>query len=101
MLGPRVTLSFVVSGGGCAVTGLGYTPRTPAVPARVNPPRNLRRLNCLACSVFMGTSLSDSGQCDSENAGQWTFLPSHAQAQHLTLYRLQIWSLHLVTGHYI
>src|SRR2546428_754982 len=37
----------------------------------------------------------DAGQCDTENAGQWTLLPSHEQAQHLTLYRLQIWSLHL------
>src|SRR6266508_4622468 len=26
-----------------------------------------------------------AGQCDTANAGQWTLLPSHEQAQHLTL----------------
>ena len=35
----------LISGGGSAATGLGYTPRSPAVPASVTPPRNLRRLN--------------------------------------------------------
>jgi hypothetical protein len=32
----------------------------------------------------MRSSLPDAGQCDTENTGQWTLLPSHEQAQHLT-----------------
>ena len=55
------SLSRVVSGGGSAATGLGCTPRSPAVPASVNPPRNLRRLNGRACWLCMGTSLPDAG----------------------------------------
>ena len=42
----------------------GCRPRNPAVPARVSPPRNLRRLNGRACWILMGTSLPDVGQCD-------------------------------------
>src|SRR5262245_43830386 len=82
MLGIRTNLSLVVSGGGSAATGLGCTPRSPTIPASVNPPRNLRRLNRLTCWVFMGTSLPNAGQCDPETAAQWTLLPSHEQAQH-------------------
>src|SRR6266851_5981125 len=85
MLGVWTSVIFVVSGGGSAATRLACRPRSPAVPASVNPPRNLRRLNRLACWVHMGTSLPDSSQCDTENAGKWTLLPSHEQAQHLTL----------------
>ena len=55
MLGLRTSRIVVVSGGGSAAIGLGYTPRSPAVPASVTPPRNLRRLNCLACWVLIGT----------------------------------------------
>ena len=84
MPGILINLIVVVSGGGSAATGLGRRPRSPAVPASVNPSRNLRRLNRLAYWVLMGTSLPDTGQCDTENAGQWTLLPSHEQAQHLT-----------------
>src|SRR5712692_3098904 len=83
--GVLTSLIRVVSGGGSAVTGLGCTPRSPAVPASVNSPRNLRRLNCRACRVLMGTSLPDAGQRDTWNAGQWTLFPSHEQVQHLTL----------------
>jgi hypothetical protein len=32
----------------------------------------------------MGPSLPVAGQCDTENASQWTMLPSHEQVQHLT-----------------
>ena len=32
----------------------------------------------------MRTSLPDIGQCDTENAGQWTLLPSYEWARHLT-----------------
>src|SRR5882724_5900615 len=32
----------------------------------------------------MDTSLPDASQSDTENASQWTLLPSHEQAQHLT-----------------
>src|SRR5712691_11249397 len=85
MAGLRNHRIVVVSGGGSAAPSLGYTPRSPAVPASVTPPRNLRRLNGLACWVFMGTFLPDAGQCDTENTGQWMLLPSHKQAQHLTL----------------
>src|SRR5262245_27286005 len=85
MLGIRTSLILVVSGGGSAATGLGCTPRSPAVPASVNPSRNCRRLNRLACWIRMGTSLPDAGQCDIENAGQWTLLLLHGRAQHLTL----------------
>src|SRR5439155_11761722 len=84
MPGTRTSLSLVVSGGGSAATSLGCTPRQPAVPTRLNSPRNSRRLNRLALWVRMGTSFADTGQCDTKNAGQWTLLPSHEQAQHLT-----------------
>src|SRR5215510_11592433 len=57
MLGIRTSLILVVSGGGSAATGLGRRPRSPAVPASVSPPRNLRRLNRRACWILMGTSL--------------------------------------------
>jgi hypothetical protein len=65
---------LVVSGGGTAATGLARRPRSPAVPASVTPPRNLRRLNGRACWILMRTFLSDAGQYDTENADQWTFL---------------------------
>src|SRR6266508_2257206 len=84
MLGSWTSLSVVVSGGGSAAVGLGPRPRNPAAPARVSPPRNLRRLNGLACWVLMGTSFPFTGPGAPENAGQWTLLPSHEQAQHLT-----------------
>jgi hypothetical protein len=87
MAGLRTNRSVVVSGGGSAATGLGYKPRSPAVPASVNPLRNLRRLNCRAYWVLIGTSIPDTGQCDTSNAGQWTLLPLHEQVQHLTLSR--------------
>jgi len=45
-----------VSGGGSAPTSLGYRPRTPAVPAGVNPPRNARRVQPSARWIFMATS---------------------------------------------
>src|SRR5919109_1483924 len=54
--GLRVSLIFVVSGGGSAATGLGYRPSSPAVPARVSPPRKRRRVHPAACGAFMGTS---------------------------------------------
>src|SRR6266853_5970886 len=82
---PWTSLSVVVSGGGSAGAGLGCKPRNPAVPTSVNPPRNLRRLNCLACWVLMGISLPAADQCDTENAVQWNHLPSHTQAQHLDI----------------
>jgi len=63
------SLSVVVSGGGSAATSLGCKPRSPAVPASVNPSRNSRRLNRLACWILMGTSLPDPGQRDTKNAG--------------------------------
>src|SRR5712692_5385274 len=84
MLGVWTSVIVVVSGGGSAATRLACRPRSPAVPASVNPSRNLRRLNRLACWVRMGTSLPDASQCDTWNAGQWTLLPSHKWAQHLT-----------------
>src|SRR2546427_7732158 len=87
MTGRFRSVSCFVSGGGSAVTGLGCKPRRPAVPASVNPPRNLRRLNGRACWIVMGTSLPEIGQCDTENAGQWTPLLSYEQVQHLTLSR--------------
>ena len=65
--------------------GLAVQPSSPAVPASVIPPRNRRRLNRRACWVLTGTSLPRSGQCDTENASQWTLLPSQEQAQHLTI----------------
>src|SRR5437899_1978865 len=99
MLAVRASLSAVVSGGGSAATGLGCKPRSPAVPASVNPPRNFRLLNRRACWGLIGTSLPNGSQYDTENASQWTLLPSREQAQHLTLCRLQIWSLHLVIIH--
>jgi len=40
----------------------------------------------------MDTSLPDAGQADTENAGPWTLLPSHEQAQHLTIASLVILS---------
>src|SRR6266511_1078405 len=61
------SLTLVVSGGGSAATGLGYQPRSPAVPASVTPPRNLRRLNGRAGWVLIGPSLPDTGQCDREH----------------------------------
>src|SRR3989442_783018 len=90
MPGSRPSLSRVVSGGGSAATGLGCTPRSPAIPASVTPPRNRRRLNRRTCWLHMRTSLPDVGHDDTEDAGQWTLLPSHERAQHLTLCRLQI-----------
>ena len=48
-----VSLSVVTSGGGSAVAGLGCKPRSPAVPASVTPPRNLRRLNRCVDSVMV------------------------------------------------
>src|SRR4029450_9549989 len=84
VLGSFVSLIRVVSGGGSAAVGLGCQPRSPTVPASVTPPRNLRRLNGRAYWVRMETSLPDARQCDTENASQWTLLPSHEQAQHLT-----------------
>src|SRR5262245_34744976 len=80
-----MSLIRVVSGGGSAATGTGDTPRSPAVPASVTPPRNLRRLNGRACWICMGTYLLDAGRCNPGNTAQWTLLPSHEQAQHLTL----------------
>src|SRR5262249_32289191 len=62
--------TFVTSGGGSAATGLGCTPRSPAVPVSVKPRRNLRRLHTLACRIGMGIFLPDAGQCDPENASQ-------------------------------
>src|SRR6266699_2656126 len=79
------SVSFVVSGGGSATAGLGLRPRSPAVPASVSPPKNARRLHRCVCWLRMDTSLPDAGQADTENAGPWTLLPSHEQAQHLTL----------------
>jgi hypothetical protein len=32
----------------------------------------------------MGSPLPDAGWYDTENTGQWTLLPWHEQAQHLT-----------------
>src|SRR5262245_34353761 len=84
MAGTRPSLSLVVSGGGSAATRLACTPRSPAIPASVNPPRNLRRLNCRACWLCMGTSLPDADHDDTENAGQWTLLPAHECPPHLT-----------------
>src|SRR6266705_3076278 len=79
------SVSFVVSGGGSATAGLGLRPRSPAVPASVSPPKNARRLHRCVCWLRMDTSLPDAGQSDTEHAGPWTLLPSHEQAQHLTL----------------
>jgi hypothetical protein len=62
--GLRISLIFVVSGGGSAATRPGCSPRNPAVPASVNPLRSLRRLNGLAYWVRMETSLPDAGQCN-------------------------------------
>src|SRR6266540_668981 len=84
MAGLRNHLIVVVSGGGSAALGLEWRPRSAAVPASVNPLRNFRRLICLACWIRMGTSLLEAGQYDTENASQWTLLPSPEQAQHLT-----------------
>ena len=41
MLGTRTSRIRVVSGGGSAATGLECRPSSPAVPARVSPPRKL------------------------------------------------------------
>src|SRR5215813_4236057 len=49
------------------------------------PPRNLRRLNDLACCIHMGTSLPKSSRWDPKNVGQGTLLPSPKQAQYLTI----------------
>src|SRR5262245_34109894 len=75
---------FFTSGGGSAVADRGYRPSSPAVPASV-PPRNLRRLNGLACCVHMGTSFPESGQWDPKNVGHGTLLPSSKQVQHLAI----------------
>src|SRR5262249_49937108 len=58
------SLSIVVSGGGSAAARLGWKPRSPAVPAKVNPLRNSRRLRHLAYWILMGTSLPDAVQCN-------------------------------------
>src|SRR5262249_10895894 len=79
------SLIFVVSGGGSAATGLGCQPRSPAVPASVNPPGNCRRLNRRACCLRRRTSFPDASRCAPETTSQWPLLPSHQQAQHLTL----------------
>src|SRR5689334_6618344 len=80
MAGLCTHLIVVVSGGGSAAPSLGYTPRSPAVPANVTPPRNLRRLSRRVCWRLMETSFPDAGQCDTKNVGQWTLLPSCEQA---------------------
>jgi hypothetical protein len=56
MAGLRNHLIVVVSGGGSAALGLDYRPRIAAVPARVSPPKNFRRLQLAACGARMGTS---------------------------------------------
>jgi hypothetical protein len=85
VLGSWAMRSRVVSGGASAAARAGRRPKTPTVPASVNPRRNFRRLNRLAYWVRMETSLPKTGQCKTANAGQWTLLPSYEQAQHLTL----------------
>ena len=83
VLGTFVSRSRVVSGGGSAAVNLGCRGprRGPAVPSSVIPPRNLRRLNGLACWILISTSLPEASQYDSANPGQWTLLPSDEQVR--------------------
>src|SRR4029450_13831721 len=57
------SLMVVVSGGGSAATGLGRQPSSPADPASVKLPRNLRRLHRRVGWVLIGISLPDAGPC--------------------------------------
>src|SRR5215831_14496386 len=81
---------WVVSGGGSAMTSLGRRPRSPTVPASVSPPKKSRRLKGRIYWVRIGTSIPDAGQCATENTSQWTLLPLHKQAQHLTMVSLDL-----------
>jgi hypothetical protein len=58
MLGIRTSRILVVSGGGSAASRLGCRPSSPAVPARVNRPRNARRVQPSACGALIGDLLS-------------------------------------------
>ena len=64
MLELQFSLSLVVSGGGSAATGPGGRPRRPAVPARVNPPRNCLRLQRAMSRLLIGTSCLSRHLCD-------------------------------------
>src|SRR5262249_27091713 len=55
-----ISLIWVVSGGGSAVATLGCSPSHDAVPTKVKPSRNLRRLNRRAWWALMDTSLPDA-----------------------------------------
>ena len=80
-----MSLSVVVSGGGSAATDLACTPRSPAVPTSVNPPQEPPPAEpASVLGPHENLPSPDAGQCDTETAGQWTLLPSHEQAQHLT-----------------
>jgi hypothetical protein len=50
------SLIFVVSGGGSATTGLDLRPNSPAVPAKVSPCKNSRRLQRAVWGALMETS---------------------------------------------
>ena len=60
--GTWISRIFVVSGGASAASSPACSPSTPAVPIRVSPPKNSRRLTRRACWVCIGTSHLDSGQ---------------------------------------
>src|SRR5262245_12844083 len=64
MPGVLGSLSRVVSGGGFALTGPGGRPRNPAVPARVSPPSNCRRLQRTVCWLLIGTSCLPRHFCE-------------------------------------
>jgi hypothetical protein len=50
MQGGWTSLSVVVLGGGSAAIGLGCRPSSPAVPAKVSPPKKRRSLSVLRFS---------------------------------------------------
>src|SRR5262249_42227245 len=72
--------------GGSAAASPGCRPRNPAVPAKVSPRRNLRRLHCLACWILMETSLPDPGQCDPETLASGLFF-HRIMNRHSTSYK--------------
>jgi hypothetical protein len=56
MVARGLALSVVVSGGGSALTRAGRSPTSPAVPARVSPPKKHRLVQPSACGMRIGTS---------------------------------------------